>query len=155
MLININLEKGAMDWVNVLKNPIHFGTPEWIQAAKTDNNLVNTLVDLTKGLSEYLTKLSIKMDCSKSEVFESIVEFYAFRGVTIQQAMEIIYFAMEIKEIYTHKNLTKRHILAAILYYHTKQNLNASEWHILTNKAQSKRGIKNKYSKNENSFNNN
>lgn len=155
MLINIWLSKNTMDWVQVLKNPIHHGTPEFIIASKKESRLVNTLVNLPDNLSEYLTKVSIKLSANKKESFQAIIETYATNGITIPEALEIIYFAMQVKEIYSSRNLTIEHILTGVLYFHSKQNLSVSDWQILTNTAQSQRGIKRKYTKNENSFNNN
>lgn len=154
MLINIWLSKNTMDWVNVLKNPIHYGTPEFIIASKKETRLINTLVNLPDNLSEYLTKVSIRLNANKKESLQAIIETYATNGITIPEALEIIYFAMQVKEIYSSRNLTIEHILTGVLHFHSKQNLSVSDWQILTNTAQSQRGIKRKYTKHENSFNN-
>lgn len=155
MFLRIKIEKAAMFWVNVLKNPLHFGTPDLIIAQKPKTNLyVNKVLDLPNNLSEYLSEIIQDFKCNKMEMAAAIIEFYAFRGVNLNEAMEIVYYANQIKEIHNSLNLNREHIITSVIYYHSKQNLSASDWNNLYNLTQFKRGIKRKYTKNENFINN-
>lgn len=156
MLIRIKIEKAAMNWVNILKNPIHIATPELIIAKKPIKSAYNIrVINILEKISDYLADIIEDYECNKMEIAAAIIEFHAFRGVNLKDAMQIVYFANQVKEIYNGLNLNREHILNAVLYYHSKQNLSATDVDILKNIAQFKRGIKRNYKKHENFIRNN
>ena len=147
MLIRIRIKDDAMDWVNKLKNPVHFGTPNLIIASETNKEIRRRTFNIPDYVSEYLATLVNQFGCNKMEIMAAIIEFWAFTGVTLEQAMQIVFYSDKIKENNNCLNVNREHVLGAVIFYHSKQILSAEDWHKIKNIATLKRGIKRKYKK--------
>ncbi len=145
MQVNTKLSGTALDFIFRVATPLSVASPDLIVSNKKGKRK-SVIVYLPETLNNYLEQIAANFNCNKVETMTAIVEVFAQSGLKIDEVLQVTYLAKK----YSRPNaikLTQAAIVAGLLEYLSKLNLNASEWQIFNDTANDIRGQKRKYTK--------